>query len=151
MILVTITRIAGIKLHGQIDIVWESYFTIVAAEVGVILASISTYRALYVAHKKAAIKKARYGVCRSFQHGQTLRRLMDSSSWRSRAERKLTPSDNTREHLDKVNFPSIPRAHMTGVRTFINGHEESMDDSSIMLGPVVHDHDCEKATDEESS
>ncbi|KAL8913491.1 MAG: hypothetical protein Q9171_001679 [Xanthocarpia ochracea] len=141
MILVTITRIAGIKFHGQNDIVWESYFLIVAAEVGVILASISTYRALFVAHRKATIKKAKYGGPGSSPNRQILRRLLDSSPWRSRAGGQSIPGNSTASHFDKGALPSIPRAHMTGVRTFINGQGQRMDASNIMESQMIQDED----------
>ena len=137
MILVTITRIAGIDFHGQIDIVWESYFLIVAAEVGVILASISTYRALFVSHRKAAIKKAKYSGPGSSPNRPILRRLLDSSPWRSRARGQSTPAS----HFDTGALPSIPRARMTGVWTLINGQGQRVDASNIMESQMIQDED----------
>lgn len=141
MILVTITRIAGIHFHGQIDFVWESYFLLVAAEVGVILASISTYRTLFVAHRKATIKKAKYIGPESSPNRQIMRRLLDSSPWRSRAGGQLTPESGTASHFDKGALPSIPRAHMTGVWTLINGQGQRMDASNIMESQMIQDQD----------
>ncbi|KAL8883856.1 MAG: hypothetical protein Q9192_006980 [Flavoplaca navasiana] len=163
MILVTITRIAGIYFHGQIDIVWESYFLIVAAEVGVILASISTYRALFVAHRKATIKKAKYSGPGSSPNRQILRRLLDFSPWRSRAGGQSTPGSGTASHFDTGALPSIPRAQMTGVWTLINGQGQRMDTSNIMESQMIQDeedgdgalsrvyHDHKVVRDEESS
>ena len=144
MILVTITRIAGIDFHGQIDFVWESYFLIVAAEVGVILASISTYRALFVAHRKATIKKAKYGGPGSSPNRQILRRLLDSSPWRTRAGGQSTPGSVTASRFDKGALPGIPRAHMTGVRSFINGQGQRMDASSIIESQMIQDEDKDR-------
>ena len=142
MILVTITRIAGIYIHGQIDIIWESYFLIVAAEVGVILASISTYRALFVAHRKATIKKAKYSGPGYSPNRQILRRLLDFSPWRSRAAGQSTPGSGTASHFDTGALPSIPRAHMTGVWTFINGGQrQRMDGLNIMESQMIQDED----------
>ncbi|KAL8855701.1 MAG: hypothetical protein Q9178_007667 [Gyalolechia marmorata] len=141
MILVTITRIAGIKFHGQMDIVWSSYFLIVAAEVGVILACISTYRALFVARRKAIIKKVKYGGPGSSPSRQILRRLLDSSPWRSRAGRQSKPANGTSSHFDQRALPSIPRAHMTGLRTFINGQGQRMDASNIMESQMIQHED----------
>ncbi|KAL8877830.1 MAG: hypothetical protein Q9198_004230 [Flavoplaca austrocitrina] len=142
MILVTITRIAGIYFHGQIDIIWESYFLIVAAEVGVILASISTYRALFVAHRKATIKKAKYsGPGSSPNRQQLVRRLLDFSPWRSRAGGQSTPGSGTASHFDTGALPSIPRAQMTGVWTLIYGQGQRMDASNIMESQMIQDDD----------
>ncbi|KAL8838685.1 MAG: hypothetical protein Q9176_004925 [Flavoplaca citrina] len=138
----TITRIAGIYIHSQIDIIWESYFLIVAAEVGVILASISTYRALFVAHRKATIKKAKYsGPGSSSNRQQILRRLLDFSPWRSRDGGQSTPGSGTASHFDTGALPSIPRAHMTGVWTLIDGQGQRTDASNFMESQRIQDED----------
>lgn len=142
MILVTITRIAGIRLDGQIDSVWESYFLIVAAEIGVVLASVSTYRALFVSHRKRIIKEARDRGHYSSPKRQLIRRIFVSSPWRSKAKGQSTPDHHRGDQysqFDQDALPNIPDAHMTGVRTFINGCGERTDASDIMESLVFHD------------
>ncbi|KAL8755337.1 MAG: hypothetical protein Q9199_003716 [Rusavskia elegans] len=142
MILVTITRIAGIRLDSQIDSVWESYFLIVAAEIGVVLASVSTYRALFVSHRKRIINEARDRGHTYSPNRQLIGWTFVSSPWRSKAKGQSTP-DNDRgdqdSHFDKDALPNIPPAHMSGVRTFINGCGQRTDASDIMESQVFHD------------
>ncbi|CAO1598713.1 hypothetical protein XANCAGTX0491_002473 [Xanthoria calcicola] len=141
MVLVTITRIAGIRFNGHIDSVWESYFTIVAAEVGVVLASVSTYRALFVSHRKATIDKAQDQGHSSSPKRQLIRRMFVSSPWRYKNKDWSIPNDNEGKRCSQLDeaLPSIPRAHMTGVRTFINGRGQNTDTSDIMESQVVLD------------
>ncbi|CAL8584587.1 hypothetical protein XPA_010174 [Xanthoria parietina] len=141
MVLVTITRIAGIRFNGQIDSVWESYFTIVAAEIGVVLASVSTYRALFVSHRKRTIDKAQDQGHSSAPKRQLMRRMFVSSPWRSKNKDRPTPNDNEEKHCSQFDgaLPSIPRAHMTGVRTYINGRGQNTNTSDTMESQVIHD------------
>ncbi|KAL8683839.1 MAG: hypothetical protein Q9186_000182 [Xanthomendoza sp. 1 TL-2023] len=85
MILVTITRVAGIEVDGQIDSVWESYFLIVAAEVGILLASVSTYRAFFVSQRRGGINKTR-------------KTISDPGHWYS-SKKKLNRVNKTQIHI----------------------------------------------------
>ncbi len=48
MIIFTVIRAGGLDWQDKLDVVWEVYFQIVAAEVGLILVSITAFRALFV-------------------------------------------------------------------------------------------------------
>lgn len=155
MIMVTITRIAGIKLpDGQIDSVWESYFLIVAAEIGVILASISTYRALFVSHRKENMNNRAgrgtgdQGRFSSPRTRQLMKRVFVTSPWRSRARGQSTPPEGEDKeqqynHSDTVELPEIPRVYvMTGVRSFINnGRGKGTDAFDLMEHRRTQDDD----------
>lgn len=52
MVIFTVTRASGLEWHGKLDVLWEVYFQIVAAEVGLILVSVSAFRALFVARAR---------------------------------------------------------------------------------------------------
>ncbi|KAL8723142.1 MAG: hypothetical protein Q9225_000483 [Loekoesia sp. 1 TL-2023] len=139
VVLVTITRIAGIEVKGQIDQVWETYFLTMASQVGIILASVSTFRAFSVSRHQKDVKRTK-GSSENQRHWYSpnrrlLKRVSTPSSWRSKAKGQSTP----KEYKGGVNggvamgsLPEIPRAQMTGVRTFINGCKEWTDTSHIM-------------------
>ncbi|KAI4237997.1 MAG: hypothetical protein L6R40_005808 [Gallowayella cf. fulva] len=141
VILVTITRIAGIKINGQIDSVWESYFLIVAAEIGTLLASVFTYRAFFVSHRKGDVNKARRASGAPGRHWYTSKMELirgvfhPISSWRSKAKGQSTPDEHIEDqhgHFGIGKLPDIPGAQMTGIRTFINGRGKGVDVSYIM-------------------
>ncbi|KAL8753060.1 MAG: hypothetical protein Q9184_005536 [Pyrenodesmia sp. 2 TL-2023] len=146
IILVTITRIAGIKRGGQVDGVWESYFLMVAAEVGIILASVSTYRTLFVSHRRRDTAKARRGLGDQ-EHfysptKELIKRVWIPSPWRSKAREPSTPDEKKEHHYDHVDMeglPEIPRAYMTGVRTFINGGVKGTDNADVMGSRITQD------------
>ncbi|KAJ4290922.1 hypothetical protein N0V90_010118 [Kalmusia sp. IMI 367209] len=48
IIAITIVRMAGFASHGQVDIIWEVYWLILAAEVGLIMAAAITFRIFFV-------------------------------------------------------------------------------------------------------
>lgn len=51
LIALSITRASGLVWKGKMDYVWEFYWIIMSANVGVILASASAFRAFFVAQK----------------------------------------------------------------------------------------------------
>lgn len=146
--MVTITRIAGLKIGGQIDSIWSSYFLIVAAQIGIILASISSYQTLFVSYRRGNIHKAERGT-RIREHylsstKELMKRVFIPSPWRSKARGQSTPDEYKEgqySHRDVGDLPTIPRAHMTGVRTFINGHGQGMHASHIMESQKTQDDD----------
>ena len=121
--------IAGIKTEGQIDSNWESYFLISAAEIGILLASVSTYRAFFVSLRKGNNDRARRGMNHQRHwydpRGQVKRGVLPLSRlWLSKTRGHSKPGENRGEEDDSFNIgklPEIPGAHMTGVLTFING------------------------------
>ncbi len=64
-----------------------------------------------------------------------------SSPWRSKNKDRPTPNDNEEKHCSQFDgaLPSIPRAHMTGVRTYINGRGQNTNTSDTMESQVIHD------------
>lgn len=141
MILVTITRISGIKMDGKVDQVWESYFIILAAEIGIILTAVTAFRALFVSRHKRENNGARNppGMQSHWYSPNTylLKRVFTPKLWRSRSKFKSQSTSGGYEadkdgHFPMENLPDIPRAHMTGVRTFINGRGKGMNASRIM-------------------
>ena len=146
MILVTITRISGIKIDGKVDQVWESYFIILAAEIGIILTAATAFRAFFVSRHKRDNNGAKQSPGdRTHWYSQNrylLKRVFTSSRWRSKPRGQSTSGGNEADedgHFPMRNLPHIPRAHMTGVRTFIDGHGKGTNASRIMESQAIQE------------
>lgn len=144
MILVTITRISGIKMGGQVDLVWESFFIIIAGEIGIILTAVTAFRAFFVSRHKGDHRGAKkWPEQRTQLHSRSeylLKLLITPSLWRSK-NRTQSASEGYEAskygHLPSGNLPDIPRAHMTGVRTFIDRRGRGKDTSHIMESQAI--------------
>ncbi|KAI4252337.1 MAG: hypothetical protein LQ352_004344 [Teloschistes flavicans] len=112
---------------------------LISAEIGVILASISTYRAFYVSRRRS--DDIRAGTSRGHQKyrflptRQIVKRFFASSPRPSTPRERSSPEDkwqdeNARHPMGSL--PQIPSAHLTGMRTFIEGHGQWIDSSRIM-------------------
>jgi len=148
MIMITIIRISGIKSNGQIDQVWESYWLILSAEIGIILTAVTAFRAFFVSRHKRNVNRAIESPGDRthwyYQNKHLLKRLLKPSLWRFKegaqtsSERYEADEDG---HFPMKNLPDIPRAHMTGVRTFIDGRGRGTDTSNIMRSQAIQEHD----------
>ena len=134
MIMVTITRIAGIKDKGVLDQVWESYFIMLAAEIGIILFAMTAFRAFFIARQQREVNKAnkipKNATYKSSEKRRLLQIFVTPKLWPSKSRRHLASERhqaNEEGDFPMGHLPDIPRAHMTGIRTFIEGHgkEES--------------------------
>ena len=126
VIIFTVTRASGLEWQSKLDVLWEVYFQIVAAEVGLILASMTAFRALFVSrtarNQDSPPKHPSYWV----KSKSALTRLLDPRRWMSKYSKNTTGGrnhDNTKDGFDG-GLPSIPGAAMTGVTTFIRHHGE---------------------------
>ena len=64
-----------------------------------------------------------------------MERVFAPSPWRSKAKGQSTPlrdEGNQCSHVDMGDLPGVPRAHLTGVRTFIDRRGNGADASDIM-------------------
>jgi hypothetical protein len=134
MIMVTAARIGGLKHQGKLDYLWETYFIVVAAEIGLTLVAITAFRALYV----AKVKTRSHDTITSFgwydKGRSTFRKILNSIT-------RKTASSNTKEHSEMEDMKrtafikgSIPHATMTGVRSYMEGKrndEESVTDMAM--------------------
>ncbi|KAF7876780.1 hypothetical protein EAF04_001863 [Stromatinia cepivora] len=150
--IVAIIRVYGLQFHGKVDQIWEIYWLIIGAEVGVILTSATAFRTFFVARSNNKLVQSPHGGLRwYYKSRQTLKRLMNLASWRSKSNvREGGYEQYGEEGRVKMNdLPSIPRAHMTGVRTFIDGKGKSQDVSQLLRSEVIHV-DSEVSWDEAS-
>lgn len=127
VVIFTVTRASGLEWQGKLDVLWEVYFQIVAAEIGLILVAMTSFRALFVS--RTARNKLSPEKHTSFwaEAKLALRRLLDPRRWRSKH-----PEDMTRGHKPGTTYvgfdgelPSIPGATMTGIHTFIDHQGEA--------------------------
>ena len=144
MILVTITRISGIKIKGHVDHVWETYFLVLAAEIGIILAAVTAFRVFFVSRHKKDNNRAKNppgNISRWNTHTKyLLKRAITPSLWRTKSRGPPTFDGYEADkdgHFSLGPMPDIPRAHMTGVRTFIDGRERGMNASRIMESQMI--------------
>ncbi|KAL8725053.1 MAG: hypothetical protein Q9181_006557 [Wetmoreana brouardii] len=126
VIIFTVTRASGLEWQDKLDVLWEVYFQIVAAEVGLILVALTAFRALFVSRaaskQHSPPKRPAYWV----KSKLALRRLLGPRRWTTRYP---TDMDGVRQHRDPEDgldpqLPSIPGATMTGMQTFINHQGE---------------------------
>jgi hypothetical protein len=52
MIILSILRIIGMKYQGKLDTIWENFFVVLAAEVGLTLVATTSFRVLFVTKMK---------------------------------------------------------------------------------------------------
>lgn len=117
----TVTRASGLEWRDKLDVLWESYFQIVAAEVGLILVSMTAFRALFVSRPSGQNQRWPPGYPFWMRSKVTLKNVLDPRRWisnyskdRSGEKKQDAASDDCDNGL-----PSIPGGTMTGMRTFI--------------------------------
>lgn len=120
VVVFTITRASGLEWQGKLDVLWEVYFQIVAAEVGLILVSMTAFRALFVSraakHQHSPPKALSLWWCGKI----SLKKLLDPCQWTSKPPRDTHAQPKHASTEDGFDLPNIPGGTMTGIRTFIN-------------------------------
>ena len=135
MIIITIIRMSKIRIGPtQTDIIWEVFWHQVEACTAVIMVSVSAFRYVFVAHEARQQPPNRKRVWY----------MSKKNLLRSALRRKKLRSDSE-EMMDR--WPEIPRATMTGMRTFIQGGEGGGENNSDPpVSPVETDDFCFVAT-----
>ena len=129
IIMITVTRASGLVLQGKIDVVWEVYFQIVPAEVGLILVSMTAFRALFVSRAARKQHLPQKGPSSWVKSRYYLRNLLDPRQWTSKYSKDMAGDQKNGTTKGGFNgeFPSIPGATMTGMNTFINHRGEAVE------------------------
>ncbi|KAF2109416.1 hypothetical protein BDV96DRAFT_651854 [Lophiotrema nucula] len=121
MVIITIARIAGLKWKGKVDLVWECYFIVIAAEVGLALVSITAFRALYISKTKNRDIHDTITSFRWYKSGKTVAwKIITMTTGK-------TPTDSSKSlRMERRGSgflkDDIPHGTMTGMRTFIDGN-----------------------------
>ena len=128
VIVFTVTRASGLEWRDKLDVLWEVYFQIVAAEVGLILVSMTAFRALFVSRAARNQHSPRKSPSKWLKSRYFLRNLIDPRRWISKYTKDMTggQKDDTMKGGVNGGLPNIPGATMTGMNTFINGQGEKV-------------------------
>lgn len=117
MAVVAIIRVS--KIHGaeNVDVVWEIFWQYMKGSIAVLMASVTTFRALFVDQQRQP------------REPQEKKRT-PSYSWPERIKGKRSASNvETRYRLD---LSSLPRATLTSMRTFIRRNNRSARASTLL-------------------
>ncbi|KAI9885079.1 MAG: hypothetical protein M1823_003134 [Watsoniomyces obsoletus] len=156
MVVVTITRAAGLRHQKILDNVWGVYWMFVAAEVALMMTSIAAFRSLFVELGSRWQRQEHgdgegSGSSRRYSNGiKRLRRLMVGRSWRSKSSSSSPSSSLPSSQQDVNNKPrpedlgEIPHGTMSGIRTFIQGHRKSRGGLSQIMQSRVMERDEEE-------
>lgn len=121
VIIFTVTRASGLEWQDKLDVLWEVYFQIVAAEVGLILVAMTAFRALFVSRTAQEQQSPRKHPSFWVKSQYALKRLLDPRRWMSNYSKDVTGGQKHVTTNDGPNgkLPSIPGAAMIGMHTFI--------------------------------
>lgn len=121
------TRASGLVWHNKLDVVWGIYFQTVAAEISVILAAMTAFRAIFVSRTAPNQDSPRNRPSVGIESKFAMRRLLDPRRWMSNHPREMAriQKHDIREYEVNRRFPSIPGAAMTGMQTFIDHQGEA--------------------------
>jgi hypothetical protein len=116
MIIVSITR--STKIHGPpnvpINVTWAIFWTHIEASVAIIMVSLTAFRTIFNQKKQERAQQER------------MRRV---NSWRLFASFRRKPRTDSDDEITAL--PQVPRATMTGLRTFIRGSNRSEASSTV--------------------
>lgn len=129
VIIFTVTRASGLEWRDRLDVLWEIYFQIMAAEVGLILVSMTAFRTLFVSRssgQRGISPKKSPDFWKKSQ--STLKRLLDPRRWTLNYSKRVFKGQKHESTKDTFGLPSIPNGGMTGVQTFINHQGETHSD-----------------------
>ncbi|KAI4189225.1 MAG: hypothetical protein L6R41_001605 [Letrouitia leprolyta] len=122
VIIFTVTRASGLEWHGKLDVLWEVYFQIVAAEVGLILVSVSAFRALFVARARKQQSPQRASSPSFLTKGiRTLKRIVNSRRWMSKPSKEVSDEqkdDDVGEGVEEKR-PRVHGSTSTGMQTVV--------------------------------
>ncbi|KAF1839161.1 hypothetical protein BDW02DRAFT_643996 [Decorospora gaudefroyi] len=133
MMITTIARVAGLIHNDMVDSIWEIYWTIVSAEVGVFMAAATAFRSFFVARNNIKGSTPRQQAPRFF-----------SASFVAKFNRKKRSTmDDSLDTQKESPFglPKVPRAQMTGLRTFIDEQGRIQTIQSHSASSTVCDND----------
>ena len=154
VVVFTVTRASGLEWKGNLDVLWEVYFQIVATEVGLILVAMTAFRQLFVSRTGKNQHQRRKSPSLWLRSRTAWRKLLDPRRWTSGYSKKSEGREKKNSEKSGSPFdeklPGIPGGTMTGVQTFINHHGglvESSDESSVYSTNTDADRDTRSLTE----
>ena len=120
LVVLTITRVSGLQFKGNFDPIWETYWLILSAEVGIVLTSVAAFRAFFVSRSNRSRDRGIQPQQWCHRENRYPKQKTSFSLSRSNCEvQKISRGYETNEDTELAvsNLPNIPRAHITGSRT----------------------------------
>jgi hypothetical protein len=122
MVIITIIRISGVEYNGIIDQVWQFYWSVISAEVAVFMAAAISFRSFFVARNSSRV---------SSPPPMRSMRFFSDSFLRKFDKRRQSGFSDFGSVVGEL--PNVPKAHLTGMRTFIDGSGRSFLTSSLSI------------------
>ena len=121
MIITAIVRISAIRSSkgSSVDIVWELFWQMVEACIAVTMVSLSVFRSFFVENTSRPTPE------------------QDDAYYRNRRKYNWRKKWTNIDAEETGELPKIPRAMLTGMRTFIRG--EKRPDQSVMHSEVLEE------------
>lgn len=124
VIIATVIRISGLRFDGKIDPIWEMYWQYIAAEVGLTMTSVTTFRVYFVSRcieERQASPDGRY----HFFHAslQSFKRTFSPIVRQSRRNGASSGASRDGKIMDLESLPRAPHGTITGIRSIIQGTE----------------------------
>jgi hypothetical protein len=118
MIVITIMRIVGLKRGEVLDYIWESYFTAIAAEIGLTLVALTAFRSLYVSKAQKRNVQSPIATFNWYKKGRAaMVQIAGKVTGNADSRSDTLDTDKNGEGFIRNN---IPHATMTGVRSYID-------------------------------
>ena len=127
MVLVTIVRIAGIKLRGtgSVDIVWLAFWLQQECSIAVLMLSVSAFRSLFIPSSARPPAPRHQGYSPSEKRRRFLHRR---------------PHPDSYDTHETNGLPQIPNATLTGLTTAIEGNRQA-EERADLDQQIDEDHD----------
>ena len=139
VIIFTVTRASGLQWQHKLDFLWEVYFQVVAAEVGLILVSMTAFRALFVSRAARNQHPPHRGPSVWLKSRCYLRHHIDPRRWMSKHSEDMNGGQTDDIVKGGINgeLPRIPGAAMTRMNAFISRQgEEAKSEIEFLTYPA---------------
>ena len=141
MIIVALVRASGLRTSKAIDSVWGTYWQFISAEVGLIMTAVTAFRTLFISRSERSRQSPRRAWHWYAKSKGLLKRTLIPGAWRSNFADKSVRGSKEPSYK-AAELPNIPRATITGIRTFINRRGKTQTGpSQIMHSEIMDDND----------
>ena len=113
MAIAAITRVAGYRLHGILDLTWQIFWQYMEACVAVIMGSSTAFRTLFTHSNSRVSDEEKHDVSSKMR------------KWLLRKTKSSRSSEPEQGEVDRGFLPEVPLATFNGIRSFIRKHNPS--------------------------
>lgn len=139
LIALSLVRASGLRANNAVDAVWETYWSFIVAEVGLILTSVTTFHTFFVTRNKRARQSPPSSAEAGTPSPPRLGRLLHLPSWRSETSAADGLQASRLGSVKALDLADLSNPSMTGVRTFISGQAPAKPDAARI--PNRHEED----------